>query len=255
MSTDNFVWTDELRKEFNSHMENVHYGHNMLKLKNSLPPDYFYHIETFKASKQQSVFKDWEIVEVVFKKTGVKSKKLDDGMWQIDGTHFSYIPDVIVDDSVDIFAVKRLSDGEVFSVGDVVKWDLSILQGKNGDEVYKIDTFNIFHDRMFINNQNICIDYLIKERKCLFTTLDNLPIYEGDEYWFFYPNYEVCKSVGKKAFVPSNKTFSTEDAANEYILTKKCLLSLSEIGSVVGGDISRNKIEELRKIAKSKLKQ
>lgn len=60
-----------------------------------------------------------------------------------------------------IHSVKRLSDGEVFTIGDEVGWDLKLLPG-NSPNLFNIESFQIFHNRMFCNNGNICIDCIQK---------------------------------------------------------------------------------------------
>jgi len=243
MSTDNFVWDDESVKHYALWYKSINSNTELLKEERFAGKKI---IDIYKIlinePKQQSVCKDWEIVSLKHKYCSSVNYWHPLKGWPNEDIDFV---------NYEIHSVRRLSDNSIFTVGEKTqqgKIVLFSLSDETGLHVH-IDSIPLTYAYPYE------ISEIDKIKQPLFTTEDGREIFEGDEYWFFYPNYEVCKSVAKKDFVPSNKTFSTEDAANEYILTKKCLLSLSEIGSVVGGDISRNKIEELRKIAKSKLKQ
>lgn len=107
--TEQFQWTNELVMEFvNFHDEQkgIHW----------LSED----IEKFKQSKSKKEEPQWEILEI--ESYGGEIRKLIDGEYRLytDGVGFTATYLLQRSDSK-IKTVKRLSDGEVFSVGDVIK--------------------------------------------------------------------------------------------------------------------------------------
>jgi len=106
----------------------------------------------------------------------------------------------------------------------------------------------------------------------LFITEDNVIIYEGDYYYSV--NNKFChsgKNNGLGGYHPGTgeKYFSTMDAASEYILCNKPLLSLDEVFSKCNVDYGQPdshplsaslkkfkilRFEELKELAKQKLK-
>lgn len=244
MSTDNFVWDDESVKHYALWYKSINSNTELLKEERFAGKKI---IDIYKIlinePKQQSVCKDWEIVSLKHKYCSSVNYWHPLKGWQHEDIDFV---------NYEIHSVRRLSDGEVFSVGDEVENAL----GK-----YKIKGFNTLGDTMYLNNwipnESMPIQYIKKCKPILFTTEDGKEIFEGDEYWFFYPNYEVCKSVAKKDFVPSNKTFSTEEAASEYVIRKKVLFSYSDIAEQVDycSDSQQLLLLKLLKVAESKLKQ
>jgi len=161
-----------------------------------------------------------------------------------------------------IFKIKRLSDGEIFTIGDNV--DGLGIHDKNLKLMYmKIKEDN--SDIMFFNNgvyfQNL--SKAEKSKQPLFTTEDGVDIFEGDEVTWLSTD---CLSIAGTRKADKNmyitfKYFSTKEKAEEYILMNKPCLSLNDVLSItnktsfVPEDFSKNLIKkELTKIVKQKLK-
>jgi len=142
-----------------------------------------------------------------------------------------------------IHSVKRLSDGEVFTVGDKVR--ISKLQHDGSfiiDEFY----FDCNGDKLLCNgkctgNGHVSITKIEHSKKPLFTTEDGVDIFEGDVFYNTWdmkiPNKEIAVSKKKDFYneKPNNrlyKVFSTKEAAEEYILMNKPCLSLNDIFSI-----------------------
>ncbi len=134
-----------------------------------------------------------------------------------------------------INSIRRESDGEVFTVGDLCN---SKIKG-----VYKIVRFTIVEDTIAIVNDNdniIFIDSWEKAKQKLFTTEDGVDIFYGDLYWGLdSKKYQVCFSVsadensGRQDYM---KYFSTKEKAEEYIIMNKPCLSINDIKLFVKRD-------------------
>lgn len=167
-----------------------------------------------------------------------------------------------------IHSVKRVSDGEIFTIGDKVKcWD-------------GIKTI----ERVFLHKSNIdklgfwmigqtgpdissyTLEHIQKTKQPLFTTEDGVDIFEGDTVWHtnLNPNLKIYSSIvkNKTPITTSVKgLYSTKKAAENYIKMNKPCLSLQEITELwyelynesmkVG---YKGYYNELTKIVKQKLK-
>lgn len=127
-----------------------------------------------------------------------------------------------------IHSVKRLSDGEIFTVGD--KYNDCDL--KNGT----IRTIAIGDNGIYLNCS--LLKNVQQVKKPLFTTEDGVDIFEGN-YWFYVKEGSakiVKTNVFKYGGLPQNKKpvkrFSTEEAAEEYVLLNKPQLSINDIVSM-----------------------
>lgn len=129
-----------------------------------------------------------------------------------------------------IHSVKRLSDSEVFTVGDRIKY--------NGDD-YTIKEFKINNNKLEIYLIGIYVPISIKQiqhiKQPLFTTEDGVDIFKKDRPW--YVSKDKFKITGTAdlimniSFHPSKNYlyFSTKEAAEEYILMNKPCLSAKDI--------------------------
>lgn len=126
-----------------------------------------------------------------------------------------------------IQSVKRLSDGEVFTVGDKVQTSMSLTI--NGfiiiDNELLIDPFEIIG--------TVALNGITKAKQPLFTTQDGVEIFEGNEF-YFVPKHQFIihwskayhKGYGNKIDV---KYFSTKEKAEEYIIMNKPCLSINDV--------------------------
>jgi hypothetical protein len=218
-----------------------------------------------------------------------------------------------------IHSVKRLSDSEIFTVGDKVQlipgdWKdqntiLSKIEIKDNVVVFEItqekykskysqgiqdwrktkkplftteDGVNIFEDdkcwvvsknnyllvEYRINNLDIfyrprdnwyfstkeAAEKYIRKNKPLFRTEDSVDIYEGDSFYFVTKSFLIERITATK-LKQSDKTFSTREAAEEYILENKPCLSINDVMSVDYNPVETltSSSEKLKKIVRSRL--
>ena len=153
-----------------------------------------------------------------------------------------------------IHSVKRLSDGEIFTIGDKTNFGL----------ISKIVINN--NSLSFYFEQKSCgynLQTLIKW-KPLFTTEDGVDIFEGDySYGVHNSKFDIVKIKHiNTVYVGDNFIeFSTKEKAEEYILMNKPVLSLNDVASIYPGinislpDLPLSLSERLKNLVKSKIQQ
>ena len=179
-----------------------------------------------------------------------------------------------------IHSVKRLSDGEVFTVGDNLKvWDGVFKL----EEIFILENeIRFFMDFQVSKNQSKGSAYQLSSielEKPLFTTEDGVDIYEGYSYYAYQTGKEKTHlgkncNIGKIQKVtirnfpnavsdifngiskvnlnePTVKRFSTREAAEKWILENTPCISLNDILSLL--QITKEDFESLKQLAKSKL--
>ena len=142
---------------------------------------------------------------------------------------------------VEINSIKRLSDSEIFTIGDKFK----ALTGSK--EIEEIQSFEILHGfvraRMYHTQTKGSAVRLIFEdpyiERCktpLFTTEDGVDIYEGDYVcWIGSIKYGDNKTndyrTADKDMITDGSIlyFSTKEKAEEYIIMNKPVLSINDI--------------------------
>lgn len=157
-----------------------------------------------------------------------------------------------------IHSVKRLSDSEIFTIGDNTTFGC-------------IDEFYIKHDKLLFTTvldpcgKNISTANKIKTP--LFKTEDGVDIFEGDSYYAinttFFNNYGSQKAFDKKSpdltpFWQSNKSvckyFSTKEKAEDYIINNKPCLSFNDIENIIYENSTLVRRSKLKNLVKTKLK-
>lgn len=202
----------------------------------------------YKLQSQQPP-KEWEVVKIKSKLTGQVYKGDRDG-------HF---------DHTSIHSVKRLSDGEVFTVGDeVMAGDfISPNQGYKNIINTKITSFYEQSRGMWLRTAGGTwnIKEVVKSKRPLFTTEDGKERFVGDEIWVVRPslNYGIDFYKLWEGFAHNglHKIFSTKEAAEEYVLMNKPCLSVKDVANHLQWQIdSYNVIGQfgLKELAKSKMK-
>ncbi|HSH25034.1 MAG TPA: hypothetical protein VLA13_05800 [Massilibacterium sp.] len=130
------------------------------------------------------------------------------------------------DDYWNIHSVKRISDGEVFTVGDEV-----------GNGVYNgdITKFRETEEGLDVVVSDAWVKdlrYIEHTKHPLFTTEDGVDIYEGDEY-FVITKYMGCYGISNYTCTKNKhshyKTFSTKEKAEEWIDNNKPRYNKEEI--------------------------
>jgi hypothetical protein len=257
MEQNKFQWTDELVLEYLREMVIGKLG-----FENN-------HIEIFKASKTKP--KEYEILSFSHNLFGVevpKSIKRND-----DGTFGAYF----VEESVflnspthKIDSVRRTSDNEVFSIGDEVEFGSGLLgDGKMQYNVKKIEKFYIDENgnlMVYFNGiEFLFLSQIKKAKQPILTTQDGKDIYEGDTYYSVAPNFTYVRSTADSTGVNGKWQLSTKEAAEEYILFNKPMLSIKDVENLFrvqdrqsivmnrGCDVIKK--EDLIELAKSKTKQ
>lgn len=130
-----------------------------------------------------------------------------------------------------IHSVKRLSDGEVFTIGDKIQngYGAKLLD-------FRIKGFDITNEYMVITTSGrIKLNKLEHRKQPLFTTEDGIDIYEDDEVVCVdIDNLEICANT-KYKFQPmdvDNKNylfFKDIKNAEEYVFMNKPCLSLNDL--------------------------
>lgn len=209
--------------------------------------------------------KDYEILSF----TNIKSKDIvyaKNGMCSIPGYKKDTIENVIKSLSyinACIHSVKRLSDGEIFTIGDKVKQSNVIHNNTFTITGFEFDV-NKEH-LLAIGNGGIKISKIEKVKPVLFYTEDGVDIYEGDEIHIFYLDTFQINSYKKgwlKSWRPLKRelVFSTKEAAEEYAILNKPCLSINDVATVYvtankyNEDTPYNQPGQLRQLVKNKLK-
>lgn len=171
----------------------------------------------------------------------------------------------------DIYSIKRLSDGEVFTIGDkIVAYD-GYTKGIwviNNIKFGYNQTDNIFFDMASVDKKNtyegLPLDYASKAKTPLFTTEDSVDIFGNStvyrvnqvglnfvQPWVILENY----NIGYNNAIFYN--FSTKEAAEEYILYNKPCLSIKDIDDINEYPSKATKMVlsriDLKQVIKSKL--
>ena len=185
--------------------------------------------------------------EVIEKDYEILSYKHNDGRISISTTHSeTYNMSLLATQGVTIYSVKRLSDGEIFTIGDIC-------------DDGKINEFYIEYDNLYLHffsriNQSRVIEYCKKAKKPLFTTEDGVDIFEGSICWIVGPHFfsiYKCTNPTSKPIIFDEKYFSTEEAAKEYILMNKPCLCINDL--MRAASITYCNLTALKELVKSKL--
>jgi len=170
-----------------------------------------------------------------------------------------------------LYSVKRLSDSEVFTVGDSVDTGgrpYKILSFETDDEL-KIRTKNphtSWTDGLGVylrieDDYRTTIRNIQKVKKQpLFKTEDGVSMYTGNTVWHTNINYTNLKNCiwssivdQTEPFTPIKGLFSTKEAAEEYVVLNKSTLSINEVLNVFNNGTTSFKTG-LEELVKQKLK-
>lgn len=165
-----------------------------------------------------------------------------------------------------ILSIQRLSDNEIFTIGDTIDIHHKFIAAPLPKIINKIEIINdeavIFlepkgESRMLLRN-------CVKLKQPLFTTYDGIDIFEGHFAYECARNKSIFNHVNK--FTPLEQcrdtyktigidwiVFSTKEAAEEYILMNKPCLSITEVVNFKGSRDSSFLEMSLKELVKSKL--
>lgn len=166
-----------------------------------------------------------------------------------------------------ILSVIRLSDGEIFTIGDKVKQS----------NVIHNNIFTIRGFEMDVNNKHLLVIgnggiklSKIEKVKPLFTTEDGVDIFEQTNLIYVSPTYNINyfsynwnKDCIETCVKEGGKYFSSKEKAEEYIIFNKPCLSINDVLSLLEDKKSlpwwkwdRTSLdfkEEIEKLVKTKL--
>jgi len=221
---DNFKWDDDLVNEF------MHKYHNKVMREPSAL------IAEFKASKQPK--REWEILSFKDKEHQYCGAwvKQPDGLFRRSGFSTFLESHLIENNCFVIHSVKRLVDGEVFTVGDRFSND----EGYYSE--HTIVRFELDKNTMQVIHGNYGEYYELSQlskapqpKPLLFKTFDGVDMYAGMYSWYIGDDFKV-KATGELIGSDTNynnlKHFSTREKAEEYILLNKPILCLKDIMSL-----------------------
>jgi len=154
----------------------------------------------------------------------------------------------------EILSVKRLSDGEVFTVGDLIT-------GQSYADARVIEKIKIRYDGSIELEQkhgDTKLVYATKAKQPLFITHDKKDIFAGDKVWwvnkktFEFDYFVPTPSV--TFFSDLNTYFLTREEAEDYIIENKPALSIKEFWQITSMSLSNAaKSIVLRELVKKRL--
>lgn len=182
---------------------------------------------------QEIVDKDYEILSLMYNNILYDKVDKTDSNWKYLSKRGSHCllsqAGLDICGMINIYSVKKLSDGEEFTIGD-----------KAIPKKCKPNTFTITGFKLDCNNNHmlalggnggININKLKPVKKPLFTTEDNVDIFEGDGYWKVIKEtcqiLPILKATRHEAL--RSKVFSTKAKAKEYSLINKPCLSMQDL--------------------------
>lgn len=208
---------------------------------------------------EEVVEKDYEILSFkgnISKKIWKKDSQFKDTYVLKDGIKpFNSLKDMLNHPFLlSIYSVKRLSDGEVFTIENRVKYkgdNYTISRFKTLNEKGLVELIGIQHLTYLNEIQHI--------KNPLFTTEDGVDIFEGDKFTTVLIDklilMDINETANSKILIvhPNYKYFSTKEAAEQYILMNKpCLLSINDI-KFLQTILDFELVKSLKKVVKSKL--
>jgi len=211
--------------------------------------------------KQNSEIEDlWEVVDTLCEKFARKS-----------GQMFCTTPytleEILNNPLYSIHSIKRLSDGEVFSIGDKIKTCVSNTYASIYGFKIENNNLQINHTHAYLLDKQCpetpsgCHLYLIsKKKKPLLTTEDGVDIFEGDIFYLFTTAYNDKTRINIYEQVANyhynnctQKSFSTKEAAKEYILMNKPCLSIIDVVNTLNIGKQGSWYRDLKKLVKCRL--
>lgn len=214
---DTFQWTDESVSEFI--MERfVRFSSEFMQM----------HIDEFKSSKSPK--KEWEIVaygeiyegeKLMYKLQPSGGYRNED--WECD---IEYDATQFNNPNEFIHSVRRLSDGEVFSVGDRLK-DFSGC-------ITSFEVNSVWAGGLGLRIDEGSADNILDAEKLpspIFITTDGAEMHDKMDYILVTETFDLVPMIATLTdnWKPNFKTFSTREAAEKYILENKPLLSLNDV--------------------------
>jgi hypothetical protein len=141
-----------------------------------------------------------------------------------------------------IYQVKRLSDGEIFTVGDKIRYN-------NTNNIRIIREIELHNNTLKIFACEECystpikgfnygfnlLENVTKFKQPLFTTEDDVDIFEGDSFYNINNKDWLLRNIIKinlldyQTYYKNQINFSTKEKAEEYIIMNKPILSINDL--------------------------
>jgi hypothetical protein len=158
-----------------------------------------------------------------------------------------------------IESIKRLSDNEVFTIGDKVKHSYLSQDNSTITKIYiieKIYSLNSDGIRFYVGNGlNLGLRQLEKILELIFITEDGVELFEGDDFWHVDRWFGIARGNVINANLFTKLTnyhlFSTREKAQEYVDLYKPQYSMKNI---LGSSQNFLNINDLTLIDLNKLK-
>jgi hypothetical protein len=271
----NFEWTDELVKEFYEKWHGDRHYNEVIK---DLLPKAISNFKSQHSSSGKEDGKDWAIeMFSCTKSIGMVTpynftRNHTDGLYYGAMVSPQKLDSLINHPNYQIHSVRRLSDKEVFSIGDEIlhregdgqNWNCKNKGDIIGFSVNKLEELAVgFMPKGETSKSGdvwrelINIKKTPQEKPVLFTTDDGKEIREGDEFFAINSYDFIGGPVSYTAYapyykMPNLKYFSSEKKANEYILQNRPVLSLNDVEKCIKCNsgiqypiINHNKLKEL----------
>jgi hypothetical protein len=241
---DNF-WNDEMVIEFTN-----------WSLKHS--PIYqgrYADIEQFKKSKEV-VKTEYKILSFIYNYKVVVAWQGEDNHC---GLNYKQWVDGCINYNYPIHSVRRLSDGEVFTIGDNTDYGVINRFEIKGDKYATL--FAAFNDSCIM--QSIKSIEKVKPKVPLFQSTDMVDIFDQQSYYGVNDEFNILACCAHKTMIDfsyRNCSFSTRQKAEEWIIWNKPHLSLAEVMATSnwydGNEVSERRIfgsTDLRKLSAKKI--
>jgi hypothetical protein len=239
-------------------------------------------LPSIRHSKKIKTIEGLEVTEIIFNEkifSISEENTIIDGLYGLQRRYFSSIDEkpqwwmnlwnynkikneYTLNPQIKIRTVKRISDGEVFTLGDKVR-----ISKLNNDGSFIISEFYMDYNNIHLlcngentGNGNVSILKIEHKPKPIFITHDGVDIYEGDRYHSIvlsdleYRGSYTCvmPNVGLYTNPDTCKTFSSKENALHYITMNKRCLSIHDLIYSDSG-ITYDKTRELIKIVNNRL--
>jgi hypothetical protein len=188
---------------------------------------------------QLVVEKDYEILSYQGKETSNIYNITNNGTYNSASSQIT-VGNNLIPNYYNIYSVKRLSDGEIFTIGDKVNFNK-----KCKSSTYPINMLleiKLINNIIYLeNSKNIWsneLDQCLKLIQPLFTTEDGVDIFENDEdvYYIDLKNLKDVKLSSPTICSTSQKSdyifYKSKEKAEKYIFMNKPCLSLKDVANI-----------------------
>jgi hypothetical protein len=147
-----------------------------------------------------------------------------------------------------IHSVKRLSDGEIFSIGDKITF--KGLFGNNSEHKYDtIKGFKFKQDKKIgalYHNGIVGLEIIEKYKEPIFTTEDGVDLFGGESVYGVTDSFQLAyTSILTEENGQRCRLFAEKEKAEKYIEENKPQYSQKDVENAIGGDFFCKSVEGL----------